>query len=78
MVLLFVWTFGRTLYVGRCLYEAFAGAERETYPMRRMAAILRGLLSGLILVMRGKAGPSRLSSDQQTLPLQLQPKAFPE
>jgi hypothetical protein len=75
----YYYSFGRTvLYVGRCLYEALLALNAKSYPLRRMAAIMRGLLSGLILVMRGKAGPSHLSSDQQTLPLQLQPKPVPE
>lgn len=71
----YYYSFGRTvLYVCRCLYEALLALGAESYPVRRMAAIMRGLLSGLILVMRGKAGPLHLSSDQQTLPLQLQRK----
>jgi hypothetical protein len=60
------------------LYEALLALGAKSYPLRRMAAILRGLASGLILVMHGKAGPSHLSSHQQTLPLQLQPKPVPE
>jgi GT2 family glycosyltransferase len=75
----YYYSFGRTLlYVGRCLYEALLALGAKSYPLRRMAAILRGLASGLILVMHGKAGPSHLSSHQQTLPLQLQPKPVPE
>jgi GT2 family glycosyltransferase len=75
----YYYSFGRTvLYVGRCLYEALLAVGAKSYPLRRMSAILRGLLSGLILVMHGKAGPSHLSSDQQPLPLQLQPKPVSE
>jgi GT2 family glycosyltransferase len=69
----YYYSFGRTvLYVGRCLYEALLALGAESYPVRRMAAIMRGLFGGLILVMHGKAGPLQLSSDQQTLPIQLQ------
>jgi GT2 family glycosyltransferase len=75
----YYYSFGRTvLYVGRCLYEALLALGAKSYPLRRMSAIMRGLLGGLILVMRGKAGPPHLSSDQQNLPLQLQPKPIPE
>jgi GT2 family glycosyltransferase len=74
----YYYSFGRTvLYIGRCLYEALLALSAKSYPLRRMTAILRGLASGLILVMRGKAGPSHLSPDHQ-LPLQLQPKPVPE
>lgn len=68
----YYYSFGRTvLYVCKCLYEALLALGAETYPVRRMAAIMRGLLSGLIFAMRHKAGPWHLSSDQQIRPLQL-------
>jgi hypothetical protein len=75
----YYYSFGRAvLYVGRCLYEALLALGAESYPVRRIAAIMRGLSSGLILIMRGKAGPLHLSSDHQSLPLQLQPKLISE
>ncbi|HEY0789633.1 MAG TPA: glycosyltransferase [Chthoniobacterales bacterium] len=47
------YSLGRTLlYVGKCLYEAFLALGVRTYPLRRSAAILRGLLSGLVFVAR--------------------------
>jgi GT2 family glycosyltransferase len=68
--------FWRTaLYVCKCLYEALLVLGAESYRVRRMVAIVRGLLSGLIfVVMRPKGGPLHLSSDQQPPPLQLQRK----
>jgi GT2 family glycosyltransferase len=75
----YYYSFGRTiLYVGRCLYEALLALGAKSYPVRRMAAIIGGLLSGLILVMRGKERPLHLSSDKQALPLQFQRKPIPE
>jgi GT2 family glycosyltransferase len=44
---------GRTiLYVGKCLYEAVLALGVKTYPLQRSAAILRGLLSGVVFVAR--------------------------
>jgi GT2 family glycosyltransferase len=75
----YYYSFGRTvLYVGRCLYEALLALGAKSYPVRRMAAIMRGLFGGLILVMHGKAGPLHLSSDQQALPIQLQREPISE
>jgi GT2 family glycosyltransferase len=77
--LYFRWHYGsfwRTaLYIGQCLYEALLVLGAESYQVRRMAAIVRGLISGLIfVVVRPKAGPIHLSSEQQPPPLQLQRK----
>jgi GT2 family glycosyltransferase len=47
------YSLGRTiLYVGKSLYEAVLALRVKTYPLLRSAAILRGLLSGLVFVAR--------------------------
>jgi hypothetical protein len=73
---LYYYSFGRAvLFVGKCLYEAMLALGSGSYQVRRIVAIVRGLLSGLFLVMRGKPGPSpRLSSDQEPPPLWIQRK----
>jgi GT2 family glycosyltransferase len=40
------------LYVAKCLYEAVLALGIKTYPLRRSAAILGGLLSGVMFVVR--------------------------
>jgi hypothetical protein len=47
------YSLGRTiLYVGKCLYEAVLALGVKTYPLQRSAAILRGVLSGVVFVAR--------------------------
>jgi GT2 family glycosyltransferase len=47
------YSLGRTmLYVAKCLYETVLALGVKTYPLQRAAAILGGLLSGLVFVAR--------------------------
>jgi GT2 family glycosyltransferase len=47
------YSLGRTLlYVAKSLYEAVLALGMKTYPLRRSAAILRGLLSGVVFALR--------------------------
>jgi GT2 family glycosyltransferase len=72
---LYYYSFGRTvLFVCKCFYEALLALASDSYQLRRIAAIMRGLLSGLLLVMRGKSGPSRPFSDHETPPLLIKGK----
>jgi dTDP-4-dehydrorhamnose reductase len=67
---LYYYSFGRMLlFVCKCLYEALLALGSKSYRLRRVAAIMRGLLSGLLLVMRGKSGPSRPFADEELPPL---------
>jgi len=71
----YYYLFGRTvLYVCKCLYEALGALGAESELLRRMEAIMRSFLSGLIVLMRRKAGPLHLSADQHPPTLKLQRK----
>jgi GT2 family glycosyltransferase len=67
------YSFGRTvLYVGKSILEALLALGAKTYPLRRSATIIRGLLSGVVFVVRhSKPGSRALSSDQWNRPLQI-------
>jgi GT2 family glycosyltransferase len=41
------------LYVGKCLLEAVLALSARTYPLRRSAIIISGVLSGLLFVLTG-------------------------
>lgn len=64
---------GRTLlYIGKCIYEAVLALGAKTYPLRRSANIILGVLSGIVFVARRrKAGPRPSASDQWNRPVQL-------
>jgi dTDP-4-dehydrorhamnose reductase len=64
---------GRTvLYVGKCFYEAMLALGAKTYPFRRSMTIIRGVLSGLVFVLRRpKTGSQPVASDQWKRPLQV-------
>jgi GT2 family glycosyltransferase len=67
------YSFGRTvLYVGKCFYEAVLALGAKSYPFRRSATIIWGVLSGLVFVLRRpKTGSKPLASDRWKRPLQV-------
>lgn len=67
------YSFGRTvLYVGKSILEALQALGAKTYPLLRSATIIRGLLTGVVFVVRHRKQGSRpLSSDQWNRPFQI-------
>lgn len=67
------YSFGRTvLYVGKSILEALQALGAKTYPLLRSTTIIRGLLGGVVFVVRHrKPGPRPLSSDHWNRPLQI-------
>jgi dTDP-4-dehydrorhamnose reductase len=67
------YSLGRTvLYVGKSLYEALLALSKKTYPLLRSATIIRGLLNGVVFIVRHRKTAARsLSSEQWARPLQI-------